>query len=435
MSSFLLASQNKALAAELFSYKRKLGDARKELELMRAKSHEMESLVSLIQRAWSQLDIDASMLLDVLGDAENLSLTQTNSDMLNELLRAGQDMFQQDAVEVANSTQLCNVDHWSTESEIENERLRAIQRCSNEGNVDSSVDGRYFHDLARVNQTISNHTQFTLSLLERICVGISESGIFENIPRVISAMSDHKAWQSERLLLIDRIAKISAECVNTNAKLTISEKQRLKCEKKLHSQTVELDTCKAKLRSKESLKAGSTEVDSSVPEIMAEADQEMLNRVLLLERQLVESETARAKVEMSLTERVSRPFAQTEAQVADVRRAMEDLRAQCKQRVATLFAEVAKMLMFRLSAISNIFCVQVNSLQDKVASFELGIQRMETESEARCDLVVAEAKEAIKVAVDCKDKALADLASVRAELSLALHYKAQVELSEILSLG
>lgn len=51
----ILTSQNKALGLEMLSYKRAIAEGRKELELMRRKSREMESLVSLIQRAWSQV--------------------------------------------------------------------------------------------------------------------------------------------------------------------------------------------------------------------------------------------------------------------------------------------------------------------------------------------------------------------------------------------
>lgn len=54
--SFLLISQNKSLNKELMRNKRSIAEARKELELMRRKSREMESLVSLIQRAWSQVN-------------------------------------------------------------------------------------------------------------------------------------------------------------------------------------------------------------------------------------------------------------------------------------------------------------------------------------------------------------------------------------------
>lgn len=42
--------------------------ARKELDLYRRKSREMEQLISVVQRAWAQLDIDAGLVLDSLGD-------------------------------------------------------------------------------------------------------------------------------------------------------------------------------------------------------------------------------------------------------------------------------------------------------------------------------------------------------------------------------
>ena len=43
---------------------------------------------------------------------------------------------------------------------------------------------------------------------------------------------------------------------------------------------------------------------------------------------------------MTLTERLARPILQTETQVADMRKSMEELRQQCKHRVASLVDEV-----------------------------------------------------------------------------------------------
>ena len=56
-SSFLLKSQNRALSLEVARYKRHISESRKELEMMRGKSREMEALVSVIQRAWSQVSL------------------------------------------------------------------------------------------------------------------------------------------------------------------------------------------------------------------------------------------------------------------------------------------------------------------------------------------------------------------------------------------
>ena len=41
----------------MHSYKRKLTEAKKELDLMRRKSREMDGIVSLIRRSWSQVSL------------------------------------------------------------------------------------------------------------------------------------------------------------------------------------------------------------------------------------------------------------------------------------------------------------------------------------------------------------------------------------------
>ncbi|RYG66388.1 hypothetical protein EON64_09905, partial [archaeon] len=74
------------LQLELASKKHVIAETRKELELMHQKSREMEALVSLIQRAWSQLDIDASLLLDSLGDPEAVISERGSSEMLFRFL-------------------------------------------------------------------------------------------------------------------------------------------------------------------------------------------------------------------------------------------------------------------------------------------------------------------------------------------------------------
>jgi chromosome segregation ATPase len=357
LASHVLVAQNRSLGFELSSYKRKLSDAKRELELMRGKSREMETLVSLIQRSWSQLDIDASMLLDVLGGAESLSLTQTNSDLLLQFLRAGQEHRQLDPTDTS-ATQM-KVDEWSTLDEIENEKSAALHRHPKDSTNNDDYSKKEFAlaaDIAEVSEAISNHTQFTLTLLERICVGISESGIFENVPELVMALSDHKAWQSERLLLSDRIAKLSEECIEANAKLVGSEKKRVKCERDLDKCMSSLEACREKLRNRSaSADAGDTvgsngnetaeakESSDSRSRLSSELEQEYKDRIALLEKQLAESESAKSKVEMTLTERLSRPLTQTEAQIADMRRAMEELRAQCKQRVSALFTEVCML--------------------------------------------------------------------------------------------
>eukprot|EP01031_Cornospumella_fuschlensis_P036542 gene36542-44330_t len=82
LADFIGRNQVQGLLRELVNKKHVLAETRKELELMHQKSREMEALVSLIQRAWSQLDIDASLLLDSLGDPEAMISERGSSDML-----------------------------------------------------------------------------------------------------------------------------------------------------------------------------------------------------------------------------------------------------------------------------------------------------------------------------------------------------------------
>lgn len=52
----ILSYQNFRLLADMKMKKRQLGEAQEELETLRRKSRDMETIVSVIQRAWSQVD-------------------------------------------------------------------------------------------------------------------------------------------------------------------------------------------------------------------------------------------------------------------------------------------------------------------------------------------------------------------------------------------
>ena len=87
---------------------------------------------------------------------------------------------------------------------------------------------------------MSNHTTFTLSLLERLCTAINESsGLFtesnnENNQLIVSYLSKHKEYQSEKTLLIDRISKLTMELANLKSQLLISDYEKSNAEKKLN---------------------------------------------------------------------------------------------------------------------------------------------------------------------------------------------------------
>ncbi len=59
-STFFLRSQNRSLALELRKSKSLISESRRELDMMRSKSREMETLVGVIQRSWSQVSLFSS---------------------------------------------------------------------------------------------------------------------------------------------------------------------------------------------------------------------------------------------------------------------------------------------------------------------------------------------------------------------------------------
>ena len=56
-ATYFLRSQNRSLAVELRNCKSQISESRRELEMMRSKSREMESLVGVIQLSWSQVRV------------------------------------------------------------------------------------------------------------------------------------------------------------------------------------------------------------------------------------------------------------------------------------------------------------------------------------------------------------------------------------------
>lgn len=302
------------------------------------------------------------MLLDSLGDSEVDVPDNGTSELLHRVLYAGSAYTSMDAINLDSIPKL-DVDQWSSNEEIEQEKNR-LESIVNENahNMNALFGGT-------VAENLSAHASFTLSLLERLCNAINEcssNGSIQN-PEQSEKIAKMKEYHAEKLLLNDRIAKLTAELVSTSAKLKISENEKLRAIRKLDkavSAAKELEHLKSIIGSpgkpvdgaKPTAGDGTTAPvgdsasasDSGAAAAAAEAaatasalEKELRRQIAVLERQVTESETAKSKVEMTLTERLARPLSQTETQVADMRRSMEELRQQSKQRVASLIQEVS----------------------------------------------------------------------------------------------
>lgn len=428
-ASMFLVHQNRALTQEMKRYKRQITEARKELELMRNKSREMESLVSVIQRAWSQLDIDASLLLDGLGDSEMVIQDNENFKLLHLFLNAGLKLRKEDSTQIGSVIPKLEVDEWSNEAEMETEKQRAREILSKQiadqkGKYEIDQEGNSMdedeEDLgSRLEDHLLSHASFTLALLERLCIFISEAGIFERAPEIIHALQQAKELHAYRFSLQDKIEKLLSEIIDLETNLHLSKQQKLRAERTVDRLQEELATLRA---SGGSGLAGGEKSLNSHPSVVgadghvSELEIELKAKVTLLETQLAESETAKSKVEMTLTERLARPLTQTEAQIADMRKSMEELRQQCKQRVSSLISEGSE-------------------LQEKVTNLELAMLQLENSCADKCgELVVATRKQLEDMRRD-RDHKQSDLLSAQAELSLTSQLKVQVEEYQSLELS
>ncbi len=207
-----------------------------------------------------------------------------------------------------------------------------------------------------VDLQLSRHVSFTLSLLERICIGISESRVFDRSPQLVSAVTIAKHLHAERLVARDRITILAVKVSELMVKVHEACVTRDKTNVLLEKARAEVNDLKASLSTTSSSSSlsslvtvggegsavvGVTGDNSYQGKANTEVEDELRHQIRLLETQVRECEEAKAKVEMSFTERLAMPMIQSEAQVVAMRRAMEDLRLQCKQRVTLLFSEVS----------------------------------------------------------------------------------------------
>ena len=325
------------------------------------------------------MDIDASLLLDGLGDSEMVINDNENFKILSLFLTAGQKSRKTDPTNASQFLPKFETDEWSTAADVDAEKKRLLATTSKliadekekgvameEGNekggeVDEEEEEE--QDLgSQLEEHLYSHASFTMALLERLCIFIAEAGIFERAPEVIHALTQAREMHGDRLVLQDRIQKLLEEIVELEAQLRNYKQQKERAERTVDRLTDELTALKVSSRNAgiESGHAAGTGTTSD-PQMVgvttdtgllpqsgkstsasmdSEMETELRQKINLLETQLAESETAKSKVEMTLTERLARPLTQTEAQIADMRKSMEELRQQCKQRVNSLISEV-----------------------------------------------------------------------------------------------
>ena len=166
-----------------------------------------------------QLDIDVSMLLDGFGDSEQLAEAGGNTELLFRLLHAGMDYHPRDPADEGALPKM-DVDEWSTTEDIEKARAiaeRVLKRddaapsSSSSSSSSSGSKSKKETEAAdeeqlsamdvefggKVEETLRGHAHFTLSLLERLCFILSDTGMVEQLPESLGAIADTKALHTE----------------------------------------------------------------------------------------------------------------------------------------------------------------------------------------------------------------------------------------------
>ena len=281
------------------------------------------------------------MLLDGFGDSEHIAEAGGNSELLYRLVHAGSNFHSLDPTDV-NGLPKLGVDEWSTAEDLAKARELAerklngettgmgvgkeekggggggkiMKRCDEEGKSSNDLDMKFG---GKVDETLCAHASFTLTLLERLCFVLSDSGILDHLPGSLGAISDAKALHAEIFVLKDRIVKLSSEIIDNKAQLHVYEKQKIFAEKTLDRAVIEhsrqlaigvINQNQEKNSEGENIGPSDSRNDISGGDM-----KELCLKISVLEKQLGESEGAKARAEMTLTERLARPLSQTEAQV------------------------------------------------------------------------------------------------------------------------
>lgn len=422
-STLFLSCQNQALSLEMYNYRRQVAETRKELEAARHRSREMETLVSVIQRAWSQLEIDSNMLLDALGESAEGSNAQEQGKInaiFNEFLSSGSKLRSSDPTDITQLPPL-DVDRWSSPEEIieecdrvkksllqqdeEEESTGKDENTGKKGSDDNKEDEENRPSILtpttwpHVGDHLLTHSTFALSVIERLCAAISEAELLSQAPEVVSAIADAKECYAERFTLMDKITKLSHEVYELEQKIFDSEKKRMMTEEALNpTATGNLGIGEAKADSAEAdVNAPPSSSSSSSSDVIkadvaapatydadmiakhAATEKELRRIIAILDKQIAESEAAKAKVEMTLSQKMNRPLmaqSETEEQTAFMKKAIDTLRLQSKQRCQVLITES-------------------NKLSQRVATLELAVSRCE----GSCASKVAEAKAMTETAI------------------------------------
>ena len=368
------------------------------------------------------------MLLDAVG-AEVPASSSDGSELLVRLLQA---KSRRDPTDISDLPDM-EIDQWTNEAVVEERKAKAEEEIlEQKKKAEEALDAEFG---GKLEDNVASHASFTMNLMERLCSTIQEAGTFTEVPEVINAVAEAKALHEERLMLIDRITKLSSENVNLSAELHKAHqmKRQLQRDWNRSKQTQDdrkVDSTAASAPSadvkSEAQQASSINTDASHSTVREESsdvlagtmdpaavssfqakEKEMNRKISILEKQLAQSEADKAKTEMDLTQRIAQPLSQQDALVAHLKKAVDDLRQQCKQRVS---AHQTDSL----------------ALRDKITNFEVAMRLLESSTAAKVTEITTQANTEVTSLRDQKKELESAMYKAKADVSLNSQLKDQV---------
>lgn len=348
------------------------------------------------------------MLLDTLGDSEFLAQNNDCSEFLYYILNVG-------------LNENCDSEKNNRSNNSSNEVFNSLsKRNKRKSFVDIDHDQNDINMIQQFEDNLKMHSSFTLTVLQRLCQAISEATKIRHEPEIINSFSEASDLFTERQLLIDQISFLSNEIVDLNIKLSTYEKEYIKeirisdRNKNKQQQILNISSNASELQS-----TTTTLITTNVTGGNNSYNQndiiikDLKSNITVRENTITEMENSKIKVELKLTVRISRPLSQTEAQVNDLRRAMEELQQQCKQRVTTHYQE-------------NI------ELRNKVTSVENSILTIESSTEAMIKEITTIAEKNIQATKSDINLIRSALLDTQADLSMNSQLTHQVKELDII---
>jgi len=219
-NGFFLKHQNKALARELYGFKRRIKEQEEQLERLTESQRMYNSTVSCINRAWTQLESDlnmslaASMNTSAAQEAEE-NLSDDRCSLLNRLLKSGSDYS------------IVDITYHPALNGVVKEK-------------DDSREAAQSKALKRVDEELQKRCNFTLTVLKQVLLSLQDKSPVESLETFHGdLMASKRKLKAKCLTLKDQLTQAHCHCQKLEEELQVVRADRHRAYRKLDQFRVE----------------------------------------------------------------------------------------------------------------------------------------------------------------------------------------------------